>query len=40
MWKGIDDDQDTKSDMTWIVEGMMHNLLIWVTDSSYNRKKA
>ncbi len=40
MWEGIDDDQDTKSDMTWIAEGMTHNLLIWVTDSSYDRKKA
>ncbi len=40
MWEGIDDDQDTKSDMTWIAEGMTHNLLIWVTDGSYDRKKA
>jgi hypothetical protein len=40
MWEGIDNDQDTKSDMTWIAEGMTHNLLIWVTDGSYVRKKA
>ncbi len=40
MWEGIDDDQDTKLDMTWIAEGMTHNSLIWVTDDSYDRKKA
>jgi hypothetical protein len=40
MWDGIDDDQATKGDVTWIAEGMKNNLLIWVTDSSYNRKKA
>ena len=40
MWEGIDDGQDTKSDTTWIAEGMTHNLLIWVTDCSYDRKKA
>ncbi len=40
MWEGIDDDQETKEDATWIVNGMRHNLLIWVTDSSYDRNKA
>jgi hypothetical protein len=40
MWGGIDDDQETKEDATWIANGMRHNLLIWVTDSSYDRKKA
>jgi hypothetical protein len=40
MWDGIDDDQATKGDVTWIAEGMKNNLLTWVTDGSYNRKKA
>jgi hypothetical protein len=40
MWEGINNDQNTNSDMTWIAESMTHNLLIWVTDGSYNRKKA
>ena len=40
MWQGINNDQDTKSHMTWVAEGMTHNSLIWVTDGSYNRKKA
>jgi hypothetical protein len=40
MWEGIDDDQETKEDATWIANGMRHNSLIWATDGSYNRKKA
>ncbi len=40
MWEGIDEDQTTKEDVTWIVEGMRNNTLIWVTDGSYDRKKA
>ncbi len=40
MWEGIDDDQTTKRDVTWIAEGMRNNLLIWVADCSYDRKKA
>ena len=40
MWEGIDNDHDKKSDMSWRAKGMTHNSLIWVTDGSYNRKKA
>jgi hypothetical protein len=40
MWERIENDQETKEDATWIANGMRHNLLIWVTDGSYNRKKA
>jgi hypothetical protein len=40
MWEGIDENQTTKDDVTWIAEGMRNNTLIWVTDGSYNRKKA
>ena len=40
MWEGIDIDQDTKSDTTWLADDMTNSLLIWVTDGSYNHKKA
>jgi hypothetical protein len=40
MWDGIDNAQTTEGDVTWIAEGMKNNLLIWVTDGSYDRKKA
>jgi hypothetical protein len=39
MWEGIDDDQETKEDVTSIADGMRNNSLIWVTDGSYARKK-
>ena len=40
MWEGIEEDQATKEDVTWIAKGMKINTLIWVTDGSYDRKKA
>jgi hypothetical protein len=40
MWERIDEDQATKEDVTCLAEGMRNNMLIWVTDGSYNRKKA
>jgi hypothetical protein len=40
MWEGIDEDQATKEDVTWIAKGMRNNMLIWVADGSYDRKKA
>ena len=40
MWEGIDDNQPTKHELTWIVEGMRNRTLSWVTDGSYNRKIA
>ena len=40
MWKGINEVQPTKSDLTWQVEGMKLNTLIWVTDGLYDWKKA
>jgi hypothetical protein len=40
MWEGIEAGQDTTYDMTWVAEGMINASLIWVTDGSYNRKKA
>jgi hypothetical protein len=40
MWEGIENDQEKKEDATWIANGMRHNLLVWVTEGSYDRKKA
>jgi hypothetical protein len=36
MWEGIDAAQTTKSDLTWLVEGMKSNTLVWVTDGLYD----
>ncbi len=40
MWKGIDDSQQSKHNLSWLVEGMESNSLTWVTDDSYDRKRA
>jgi hypothetical protein len=40
MWEGIDATQQTKTDTTWIAMGMKGRTLIWMTDMSYNRKRA
>jgi hypothetical protein len=40
MWEGIEDGQATKRDLSWLVEGMRSNSLLWVTDGSYDRKRA
>jgi hypothetical protein len=40
MWEGIDATQQTKADTTWIAAGMKGGTLIWMTDGSYNRKRA
>jgi hypothetical protein len=39
MWKGIDAAQTTKRDLTWLVEGMKSNSLVWVTDGLYDQKR-
>ena len=36
MWESIDKSQQTKHNLTWLVEGMKSNTLIWVTDGSYD----
>ena len=38
MWEGIEDGQATKSDLSWLVQGMKSGSLLWVTDGSYDRK--
>ncbi len=40
MWESIDKSQQTKHNLTWLVESMKSNTLIWVTDGSYDRKRA
>jgi len=40
MWEGIDDSQQSKNNLSWLVEGMESNSLTWVTDGSYDRKRA
>ncbi len=40
MWDGIEDSQDTKQDLSWLIESMKTGLLLWVTDGSYDRKCA
>jgi hypothetical protein len=40
MWEGVKDSQPTKHDLSWLIQGMEINSLIWVTDGSYDRKRA
>ncbi len=38
MWEGINAAQTTKCNLTWLVEGMKSNALVWVTDGLYDQK--
>jgi hypothetical protein len=40
MWESKDDSQQTKHNLSWLMEGMKLNTLTWVTDGSYDRKRA
>ncbi len=40
MWERIEDGQATKSDLSRLVQGMRSDSLLWVTDGSYDRKRA
>ena len=40
MWDGIEDGQITKHNLLWLIQGMKSGSLIWVTDGSYDRKRA
>jgi hypothetical protein len=40
MWDDIDFGAHSKDNLLWIAEGMTKRLLIWMTDGSYDRKKA
>jgi len=38
MWESIDASQQSKHNLSWLVEGMKFNTLTWVRDGSYDRK--
>jgi hypothetical protein len=40
MWDRVKDSQATKHDLSWLIQGMEMNSPIWVTDSSYDRKRS
>jgi hypothetical protein len=40
MWESIDNSQQSKHNLSWLVEGMESNTLTWVTDGSLDRKRA
>ncbi len=40
MWDDIDFGAHSKDDILWIAEGMTKGSLIWMTNGSYDRKKA
>jgi hypothetical protein len=40
MWEEIEAGKDLPYNMSWVAEGMTNNSLVWVTDGSYNKKKA
>ena len=40
MWEVIEPVKETPVDISWMVDGLKNGSLIWVTDGSYDRKKA
>ena len=40
MWEGIDKDQKNYNDLTWIVDGIQQNTLLWVKIGSYDRERS
>jgi hypothetical protein len=40
MWEGVEPGNGSSLDMSWIAVGLTLSSLIWVTDGSYNRKRA
>jgi hypothetical protein len=40
IWESIDDSQQFKHNLSWLVEGMESNTLTWVTGGLYDRKRA
>ncbi len=40
MWEGVEPGKDSPRDMLWVADGLTNGSLTWVTDGSYNRKKA
>ncbi len=40
MWRDIDTGDNPKDNMQWVADGMTADTLIWMTDGSYDRKRA
>ena len=40
MWESVEPGNGSLSDMSWIANGLTLGFLIWVTNGSYNRKRA
>jgi len=40
IWEGIDNNQQSKHNLSWLVEAMESNSLTWAMDGSYDRKRA
>jgi hypothetical protein len=40
MWESIDDSQQSKHNLSWLMKGMESNTLTWVKDGLYDRKRA
>ncbi len=40
MWEGMEAGKDSPDDISWMADGLKNSSLIWVTDGSYDRKKA
>ncbi len=40
MWEVIEPVKETLVDISWMVDGLKNGSLIWVTNGSYNQKKA
>jgi hypothetical protein len=38
--EGIDDNQTTKHDLTWLVDGRKNKTVTWVTDGLYDKLRA
>ena len=40
MWEEVKNSQATKHDLFWLIHGMEMNSFLWVTDGSYDGKRA
>ena len=40
MWDSLHLDDETKTDLSWLVDAVKNNTAVWVTDGSYDKKRA
>ena len=40
MWESLHFDKEAKEDLTWLIDAMKNNTATWVTDGSYDQKRA